>query len=52
MTKAYFLTNLGVFSSIKYNNLYILTDFFFETSPGRLLFSQNFKQLISLTSSL
>ena len=52
VTKAYFLTNLGVFSSIKYNNLYILTDFFFETSPGRLLFSQNFKQLISLTSSL
>nr|YP_009545201.1 RNA polymerase beta' subunit [Synura uvella]AYO28355.1 RNA polymerase beta' subunit [Synura uvella] len=45
--KFYIFTNLGIFIAYwKYKNIYELTDFFLETTPGRLIFSINFKNSI------
>jgi DNA-directed RNA polymerase subunit beta' len=48
MSKFYILTNLGIFIAYKSkdfgNESYYLTDFFLETTPGRLIFSINFKK--------
>jgi DNA-directed RNA polymerase subunit beta' len=42
-SKYYLLTNIGIFIARYLNsNLYQLTDFFLETTPGRLIFSINF----------
>lgn len=42
--KAYFITNIGiVIAQCEEKNHYFATDFFFETSPGRLLFNANVK---------
>jgi DNA-directed RNA polymerase subunit beta' len=45
--KYYLITNLGIFIAHKgpYDH-YELTNLFLETSPGRLIFSMNFKNLI------
>lgn len=42
----YFLTNLGILLAkhVK-NDIFEITDFFLETTPGRLIFSMNLKQL-------
>lgn len=58
--KFYLLTNLGIFiayqtesninntiGDLNQNPLYCLTDLFLETTPGRLIFSRNVKQLLS-----
>ena len=46
--KYYLLTNIGIVIARYVNkNEYILTDLFLETTPGRLIFSLNFKQSIS-----
>ena len=40
----YLLTNIGILIlQLNIKNILILTDFFLETSPGRLLFSMHFK---------
>ena len=45
--KYYLLTNIGIVIARYVNkNDYILTDLFLETTPGRLIFSLNFKQSI------
>ena len=45
--KYYLLTNIGIVIARYINkNEYILTDLFLETTPGRLIFSLNFKQSI------
>jgi DNA-directed RNA polymerase subunit beta' len=42
--KYYFITNIGILVTRKLNDTsYILTDLFLETTPGRLIFSANFK---------
>jgi hypothetical protein len=48
--KKYFLiTNIGIFiARSKEFNFYELTDLFLETTPGRLIFSTNFKNSINL----
>ena len=48
--KKYFLiTNIGVFiAHTKNKNEYQLTDLFLETTPGRLIFSINFKNAINV----
>lgn len=48
--KKYFLiTNIGVFiAHTKNKNEYELTDLFLETTPGRLIFSINFKNAITI----
>lgn len=57
--KFYILTNIGIFIATQIANefsfsldskkkkIYCLTDFFLETSPGRLIFSMNFKKAIA-----
>jgi DNA-directed RNA polymerase subunit beta' len=47
--KKYFLvTNIGIFIAHQTNiNTYQLTDIFLETTPGRLIFSINFKKAIN-----
>jgi len=49
-TQKYFLmTNIGIFISYKNpDNSYEITDLFLETTPGRLIFSTNFKNSISI----
>nr|AYO28646.1 RNA polymerase beta' subunit [Neotessella volvocina] len=43
-SKIYLLTNIGILIGYKLmNNNYLLTDLFLETTPGRLIFSKNFK---------
>jgi DNA-directed RNA polymerase subunit beta' len=45
--KAYLITNMGVLiarASVKASQKWYLTDLFLETSPGRLIFSINFKK--------
>ena len=43
----YLLTNIGIIIARNINkNEYILTDLFLETTPGRLIFSLNFKHAI------
>jgi DNA-directed RNA polymerase subunit beta' len=45
--KYYLITNIGIFISRYINeNYYELTDLFLETTPGRLIFSINFKNSI------
>ena len=45
--KYYLLTNIGIVIARYINkNEYLLTDLFLETTPGRLIFSLNFKQSI------
>jgi DNA-directed RNA polymerase subunit beta' len=47
--KLYLLTNIGVFIAYlkdSQSNLYYLTDLFLETTPGRVLFSKNFKRAL------
>jgi DNA-directed RNA polymerase subunit beta' len=45
--KFYMITNLGVLIAYhRFKNNYELTDFFLETTPGRLIFSNNFKKAI------
>ena len=45
--KYYLITNIGILIAYFKNNFqYEITDLFLETSPGRLLFSKNFKNLI------
>jgi DNA-directed RNA polymerase subunit beta' len=49
--KFYLLTNIGIliaYSNSSINQPYYLTDLFLETSPGRLIFSKNFKQAIQI----
>jgi len=47
--KYYLLTNLGIFIGHNLgNNQYQITDFFLETTPGRLLFSINFKNSVRI----
>ena len=42
--KFYLITNMGIFISLNIGkNKYVLTDLFLETTPGRLIFSINFK---------
>ena len=51
--KFYLLTNIGIliaYSSSSIKQPYFLTDLFLETSPGRLIFSKNFKQAIEIKS--
>ena len=46
LEKYYILTNIGIF--IAYKDYYFsVTDFFLETTPGRLIFSINFKNAIN-----
>jgi DNA-directed RNA polymerase subunit beta' len=46
-TKFYLVTNIGILISHYLNtNNYQLTDLFLETTPGRLIFSNNFKNSI------
>jgi DNA-directed RNA polymerase subunit beta' len=59
LPKFYILTNVGIFlatqiendfsfsSDLEKEKKYCLTDFFLETSPGRLIFSINFKKAIA-----
>lgn len=48
--KYYFLTNVGIFiGRITPKGNYQLTDFFLETTPGRLIFSVNLKIILKLT---
>ena len=45
--KFYLITNIGIFISHYYNqNIHHITDFFLETTPGRLIFSINLKNLL------
>jgi DNA-directed RNA polymerase subunit beta' len=45
--KYYLITTVGIFISRYFNeNFYELTDLFLETTPGRLIFSNNFKNSI------
>jgi hypothetical protein len=45
--KYYLITTIGIFISRYINeNYYELTDLFLETTPGRLIFSNNFKNSI------
>ena len=45
--KYYLITNIGVLVAYATSkNKYTLTDLFLETTPGRLIFSINFKNLI------
>jgi hypothetical protein len=45
--KYYLITTIGIFISRYVNeNYYELTDLFLETTPGRLIFSNNFKNSI------
>ena len=45
--KYYLITTIGIFISRYMNeNYYELTDLFLETTPGRLIFSNNFKNSI------
>jgi hypothetical protein len=48
--KKYFLiTNIGIFiAHTKNKNEYELTELFLETTPGRLIFSINFKNAIKI----
>jgi DNA polymerase elongation subunit (family B) len=44
---SYLITNLGIFTSYEIEtNKYILNNIFLETTPGRLIFSINFKNSI------
>jgi len=46
--KYYLITNIGILIAyLTYKNEYEITDLFLETSPGRLIFSKNFKNLIT-----
>jgi DNA-directed RNA polymerase beta' subunit len=46
--KHYLITNIGVLiAHWTSQNYYEITDLFLETSPGRLIFSKNFKNLIT-----
>nr|YP_009545352.1 RNA polymerase beta' subunit [Mallomonas splendens]AYO28506.1 RNA polymerase beta' subunit [Mallomonas splendens] len=43
-SKFFVISNLGIFLSFfHHNNVYEFTDFFLETTPGRLIFSLNFQ---------
>jgi DNA-directed RNA polymerase subunit beta' len=43
----YFLTNIGIFTSIKLNNkTYKIIKFFLESTPGRIFFNLNYYNLI------
>jgi predicted RNA-binding protein associated with RNAse of E/G family len=45
--KYYLITTIGIFISRYVNeNYYEITDLFLETTPGRLIFSNNFKNSI------
>lgn len=47
LQKYYLITNIGILIARYVNeNKYELTDLFLETTPGRLIFSQNFKNSI------
>jgi DNA-directed RNA polymerase beta' subunit len=47
--KYYLITNIGVFiASKKTKKEYQVTDLFLETTPGRLIFSINFKNAINI----
>jgi DNA-directed RNA polymerase beta' subunit len=46
--KYYLITNIGILIAyLTFKNEYEITDLFLETSPGRLIFSKNFKNLIT-----
>ncbi|MCR9073254.1 MAG: DNA-directed RNA polymerase subunit beta' [Alphaproteobacteria bacterium] len=45
--KYYLITNIGILiCNYKQNNTYSLTDLFLETTPGRLIFSTNIKNIL------
>jgi hypothetical protein len=47
LQKYYLITNIGILIARYVNeNKYELTDLFLETTPGRLIFSQNFKNSV------
>lgn len=49
LKKNYLITNIGILISYKINDeFYKITDLFLETTPGRLIFSNNFKNSLKL----
>ena len=46
--KCYLITDIGIFlAHSQGKDIYVITDFFLETTPGRLIFSLNFKNIIA-----